>query len=91
MITVIISEKDEFTRLGLKAALRATEEIKILGDYETDEMMLSDLSSLNPDVVILGHAMGLWHSTDDDDIMYYACCPTTEPTSNDEDAVNDMY
>ena len=39
----------------------------------------------------LGHAMGLWHSTDDDDIMYYACCPTTDPTSNDEDAVNDMY
>ena len=39
----------------------------------------------------LGHAMGLWHSTDDDDIMYYACCPTAEPTSNDEDAVNDMY
>lgn len=39
----------------------------------------------------LGHAMGLWHSTDDDDLMYYECCPTTEPTSNDEDAVNDMY
>ena len=54
MTTVIISEKDEFTRLGLKSALQATEEIRILGDYDTDEMMLSELSSLNPDVVILG-------------------------------------
>ena len=54
MNTAIISEKDEFTRLGLKSALEASEDISILGDYETDEMMLSDLSSLNPDVVILG-------------------------------------
>ena len=54
MTTVIISEKDEFTRLGLKSALQATEEIRILGDYDTDKMMLSELSSLNPDVVILG-------------------------------------
>ena len=51
---MIISEKDEFTRLGLKSALQANEDIGILGDYETDEMMLSDLRSLNPDVVILG-------------------------------------
>ena len=54
MTSVIISEKDEFTRLGLKASLQATEDISILGDYGTDEMMLSELSSLNPDVVILG-------------------------------------
>ena len=54
MTTLIISEKDEFTRLGLKSALQATKDISILGDYETDEMMLSELSSLNPDVVILG-------------------------------------
>ena len=54
MTTVIISEKDEFTRLGLKSALQATEDISILEDYGTDEMMLSELSSLDPDVVILG-------------------------------------
>ena len=54
MTSVIISEKDEFTRLGLKSALQATKDISILGDYETDEMMLSDLGSLDPDVVILG-------------------------------------
>ena len=38
----------------MKASLQATEDISILGDYGTDEMMLSELSSLNPDVVILG-------------------------------------
>ena len=54
MTAVIISERDEYTRLGLKSALQATEDISILGDYETDEIMLSELSSLNPDVVILG-------------------------------------
>ena len=54
MTTVIISEKDEFTRLGLKSALQAAEDISILGDYEADYLMLSDLNSLNPDVVILG-------------------------------------
>ena len=54
MITVIISEKDEFTRLGLKSALQANEDIGILGDYETDDVMLADLSCLKPDVVILG-------------------------------------
>ena len=54
MTTVIISEKDEFTRLGLKSALQANEDIGILGDYETDDVMLSDLGGLNPDVVILG-------------------------------------
>ena len=54
MTTVIISEKDEFTRLGLKSALRTNEDIGILGDYETDDIMLSDLGGLNPDVVILG-------------------------------------
>ena len=51
---MIIAEKDEFTRLGLRSALQAKEGISILGDYEADEMMLSDLSSLKPDVVILG-------------------------------------
>ena len=54
MTTVIISEKDEYTRIGLKAALQANEDIEVLDDYETDDMMLSDLSSLIPDVVILG-------------------------------------
>ena len=54
MTTVIISEKDEFTRLGLKSALQASEDISIVGDYETDDAMLSDLSGLSPDVVILG-------------------------------------
>ena len=54
MTTVIISERDEFTRLGLKSALQTNEDIGILGDYETDDIMLSDLGGLNPDVVILG-------------------------------------
>jgi len=54
LTTVIISEKDEFTRLGLKSALQAKEDISILGDYETDDAMLSALSGLSPDVVILG-------------------------------------
>ncbi len=54
MTTVIISEKDEFTRLGLKSALQTNEDIGILGDYETDDIMLSELGGLNPDVVILG-------------------------------------
>ena len=54
MTTVIISEKDEFTRLGLKSALQASEDISIVGDYEADDAMLSDLRSLSPDVVILG-------------------------------------
>ena len=51
---MIISEKDEFTRLGLKSALQTNEDIGILGDYETDDIMLSELGGLNPDVVILG-------------------------------------
>ena len=51
---MIISEKDEFTRLGLKSALQANEDIGILGDYETDDVMLADLSCLKPDMVILG-------------------------------------
>ena len=51
---MIISEKDEFTRLGLKSALQSNEGIKILGDYGTDELMLADLSNLKPDVVVLG-------------------------------------
>ena len=54
MTTVIISEKDEFTRLGLKSALQANEDMSIVGDYETDDTMLSALTSLSPDVVILG-------------------------------------
>ena len=54
MTTVIISEKDEFTRLGLISALQTKEDIDILGNYDTDDKMLSDLGSLNPDVVILG-------------------------------------
>lgn len=51
---MIISEKDEFTRLGLKSALQSNKTIEILGDYATDEAMLSDLSCLKPDVVVLG-------------------------------------
>lgn len=39
----------------------------------------------------MGHAMGLDHSNDDDDVMYDTCCPVTEPSSGDEDAVNDLY
>ena len=39
----------------------------------------------------MGHAMGLWHSTDNDDVMYPSCCDVTSPSSGDEDAVNDMY
>ncbi len=54
MTTVIISDKDEFTRLGLKLAFQLNEDIKLLGDYESDDIMMSDLSGLNPDVVILG-------------------------------------
>ena len=54
MTTVIISEKDELMRLGLRTALQASEDISIIGDYETYDTMLSDLSSLSPDVVILG-------------------------------------
>ena len=54
MTTVVISERDEFTRLGLKSALQSNESIEVLGDYDADEMMLSILTSLNPDVVVLG-------------------------------------
>ena len=54
LTTVIISEKDEFTRLGLISVLQSNEDIGILGDYEADEIMLSDLVGLSPDVVILG-------------------------------------
>ena len=39
----------------------------------------------------LGHAMGLFHSTNDGDLMYGYCCPTDTPTSNDEAAVNALY
>ena len=54
MISVFISERDELTRLGLKAALESNEDIEIVGHYEDDDVMLSELTSLNPDVVILG-------------------------------------
>ena len=40
--------------MGLKSALQTNEDIGILGDYETDDIMLSELGGLNPDVVILG-------------------------------------
>ena len=54
MVTVIISERNELTRLGLKAALQTGEDIKVIGDYENTEVMMNDLNSLEPDVVILG-------------------------------------
>ena len=54
MTTVIILERNEVTRLGLKAALQSSDDIEIIGDYEGTDMMMTDLSSLNPDVVILG-------------------------------------
>lgn len=68
---MIISEKDEFTRLGLKSAFQLNEDIKILGDYESDDIMMLDLSGLNPDVVILGGT---------DDIL--ARCRTCEEVRN---------
>ena len=51
---MIILERNEVTRLGLKAALQSSDDIEIIGDYEGTDMMMTDLSSLNPDVVILG-------------------------------------
>lgn len=54
MVTVIISESNELTRLGLKAALQTSDDIKVVGDYENAEMMLAGLNSLEPDVVIIG-------------------------------------
>ena len=54
MVTVVISERNELTRLGLKAALQTSEDIEVVGDYEDIDMMLSGLNSLEPDVVIMG-------------------------------------
>ena len=55
MITVIISEKDEFTRLGAKisaSSKRGHRHTRRLRDRRRYAM--ADLTGLNPDVVILG-------------------------------------
>ena len=91
MPTVIISEKDEFTRLGLRSALQSKEDIRILGDYETDDKMLSALSATNPDIVILGGT---------EDVLdrcrvcqeVRAMCPTVKIlTLSDKQNDNDLY
>ena len=51
---MIILESNEVTRLGLKAALQTGKDIEVIGDYEDIGMMMTDMNSLNPDVVILG-------------------------------------
>ena len=54
MITLIISERNELMRLGLKAACEASTCIEVVGDYATADDMLPELNGLKPDVVVLG-------------------------------------
>lgn len=51
---MIILESNEFTRLGLKAALQISDAIESIGDYEDIDMMMADMSRPDPDVIILG-------------------------------------
>ena len=54
MVTLVICEENELVRLGLKSALEDAENVDILGTYAYSEGMLSKLTEIKPDVVILG-------------------------------------
>ena len=51
--TVIITEKNDVIRTGLKAAIEETDIAEVIGDYASVGEMLPYLKSLTPDVVIL--------------------------------------
>lgn len=52
--TMIITEKNDVIRTGLKAAIEERDIAEVTGDYAGIEEMLPHLNSLKPDVVILG-------------------------------------
>lgn len=54
MITLVIVEENEITRLGLHAAFAQKESFEVLGLYANSRDMLQKLSSLKPDVALLG-------------------------------------
>ena len=51
---MIITEKNDVIRTGLKAAIEETDIAEVIGDYASVGEMLPYLKSLTPDVVILG-------------------------------------
>ena len=54
MVTLIIVEENEITRLGLHAAFAQKETFEVLGLYANSRDMLRNLSGLKPDVALLG-------------------------------------
>ena len=54
MVTLVIVEENEITRLGLQAAFAQKESFEVLGLYADSRDMLRNLSGLKPDVALLG-------------------------------------
>ena len=53
LTTLIIPEKNEVVRFGLKNTLKETEGVDVIGEYASIDDMMPELSRLKPDVVIL--------------------------------------
>ena len=60
MNTIVITEKNDVVRTGLKAALEGKGIAEVIGDYSGEDEMMRDLGGLQPDVVILGGNRSLW-------------------------------
>ena len=54
LLNLIIAEENEIIRFGMKNALEETEGVDVIGEYASVDDMMSALSRLKPDVVILG-------------------------------------
>lgn len=57
LTNLIIAEKNEIIRFGLKNTLEETEGVDVIGEYASIDDMMPELSRLKPDVVILGGNM----------------------------------
>lgn len=54
MLTLIVTEENEYIRFGLKSAIRESGVADVIADYAHADEMMRDLSRLKPDVVIMG-------------------------------------
>ena len=53
LIRLVIVERDQFLRLGLKAALESGGDIEVIGEFEATDGMAAAVGRLAPDIVLM--------------------------------------
>jgi DNA-binding NarL/FixJ family response regulator len=58
-LTVIVADEHDIFRIGIRAALESTPDIEIVGEADTEPVLLGLLSKKQPDVILLDLAIPL--------------------------------